>query len=55
MNTIDVMKRAKEALEMFVPKFQPLIHSKADYMRDEAISYLEQAIKQAEQTKGVSK
>jgi len=54
MNTIDVMKRAKEALEMFVPKFQPLIHSKADYMRDEAISYLEKAIKQEEQAKPVA-
>jgi DTW domain-containing protein YfiP len=53
MNTIEVMRLALDALTatMSTHGFQKHI----DQAKEEAISALEQAIKQAEQTKGVSK
>ena len=43
-----VVQQALEALEMFSPKFPPLVYTETDRKRDEAITALRQLLEQPE-------
>jgi hypothetical protein len=46
-----VVQQALEALEMFSPKFPPLVYTETDSKRDEAITALHQLLEQPAKAK----